>query len=327
MQWAQPLWLLALVPFLLLAAWHLWRRRRREPVLLFSRAPEWARLQHRAHALKVWVVPSLNSVAVVLAVLALARPQSATDEKETQRDTVDMVLCMDISGSMQARDLKPDRLEAAKEVAREFVTKRGQDRLGLVVFSGEAITQCPLTLDHSVLDGLLGELKVGMLEDGTAIGQAIATGLNRLKDSEAKSRVLILLTDGENNRGMDPLTARDLAQSLGVKIHTIGVGTDGMAPFPVPSPFGGIMLREVEVTIDEELLTEIAGSTGGRYFRARNKQQLEGIYAEIDQLERTTITVNEYRILDERYRLFLVPAFCLFLLAALVSVLVRRVPA
>jgi len=327
MSFADPLWSLALVPFVLLLAWHLWRRRRREPVFVYSRATRWAQLQGRRRGLRIWVDPVLRATAVILVVLALMRPQGATDERETERETVDMVLCMDISGSMQARDLKPDRLEASKEVAREFVARREEDRLGLVVFSGEAITQCPLTLDHAVLDGLISSLEIGMVEDGTAIGLAIATGLNRLKDSEAKSRVLILLTDGENNRGIDPLTARDLAVSLGVKIHTIGVGTDGMAPFPVQSPFGGIMLRDVEVNIDEELLAEIASSTGGKYFRARNKQQLSGIYEEIDKLERTTITVSEYRVLDEKFRQWLLPGLALFLLATLVSLWIRRVPA
>ncbi|MCA9783108.1 MAG: VWA domain-containing protein [Candidatus Cloacimonetes bacterium] len=327
MSFASPLWLLAFLPFGLLALWHLLRRRRREPVLSYSRAADWARLQGRGNWLKVWAEPTLRALAITLAILALARPQSATDTRETERDTVDMLLCLDISGSMQARDLKPDRLGAAIEVAREFVARREEDRLGLVVFGGEAITQCPLTLDHPVLDGLLEGLHVGMVEDGTAIGLAIATGLNRLKDSQAHSRVMILLTDGENNRGLDPLTARDLAQSLGVKIYTIGVGTEGMAPFPVQSPFGGIMLREIEVNIDEDLLREIATSTGGRYFRAHDKEQLVQIYEEIDRLERTTISVTEYRVLDEKYRLFLLPALGLFVLALGLSVVFRRVPA
>jgi Ca-activated chloride channel family protein len=210
-------------------------------------------------------------------------------------------MVMDISGSMLAEDLKPNRIDAAKEVARTFVEGRPSDRIGLVIFAGESFTQCPMTLDHGVLTNLLRQVKSGMVEDGTAIGLAIAQGVNRLKEGEAESRVMILLTDGVNNRGeIDPITAAQIAQTFGIRIYTIGVGTVGEAPYPVQTPFG-IRYQNVPVDVDEPTLRKVASMTGGRFFRATDNRSLKEIYGEIDQLEKTRIEVRSYRSYTELY--------------------------
>jgi Ca-activated chloride channel family protein len=223
-------------------------------------------------------------------------------------------------------DFRPNRFEAARKVAQDFIKGRPEDRIGLVVFAGEAFTQCPLTLDHAMLATLMGDLELGTLEDGTAVGLALATAAGRLKDSKAKSRVVILLTDGVNNRGLDPRTALDMAVTLGLKVYTIGVGQDGMAPIPVQTPFG-TMTQQMEVEIDEELLQDMARQTGGRYFRAKGLGQLQRIYEEIDRLETTEIKVKEYRLVEERWFPWLMAALGLLLLERLVRWWARRLAA
>jgi Ca-activated chloride channel family protein len=248
-------------------------------------------------------------------VIALARPQSSLSWQDVTTEGIDIVMTMDISGSMLAEDLKPNRLEASKEVAMEFISGRPNDRIGLVTFSGESFTQAPLTTDHAVLKNLFKDVKNGMVEDGTAIGMGLATAVNRLRESDAKSRVVILLTDGFNTKGsIPPLTAAEIAREFGVRVYTIGLGTNGLAPYPFKTAFGTISYQKVEVKIDEESLKQIASMTGGRYYRATNNRSLEAIYEEIDQLEKSKIEVTEYRKKREEFLPFALVAAALFLM-------------
>lgn len=258
----------------------------------------------------------LRSLALVLIVAGLARPQTGQSEYTTHTEGVDIMLVLDTSGSMQAQDFKPkNRLHVAKEVVKEFVSRRENDRIGLVVFAAQAITQCPLTLDYPVLTALIDDVDMGMLEDGTAIGVALATACNRLKNSEAKSRVVVLLTDGQNNSGtIDPTTAAKVAASLGIKVYTIGVGTKGRAPMPVDDPIFGKRMVAVEVNLDEETLTKIAELTDGKYFRATDREELVGIYERIDELEKTKIESETYTNYTDRFSWFVLPALGVFLL-------------
>ncbi len=246
----------------------------------------------------------LRFFSVAFFLFALARPQSFTTGENISTEGIDIVMLLDISGSMLAEDFKPNRLEAAKNVIDKFISGRKSDRIGLVIFARESFTQCPLTIDYSVLRDLLKEVKSGMLEDGTAIGNAIANGVNRLKDSDAKSKVIILLTDGVNNSGeIDPITAAQIAKKFGIRIYTIGLGTHGTAPYPVQTPFG-IQYQNVPVEIDEATLKEIASITGGKYFRATGNRKLEEIYREIDKLEKSKIEVTSYRHAHEKFYSF-----------------------
>ena len=248
-----------------------------------------------------------------LLIIAMARPQSTDQWQDMSTEGIDIMLAMDISGSMLARDFKPDRLEAAKNVATEFITGRPTDRIGLVIFSGESFTQCPLTTDHAVLINLLREMESGMIEDGTAIGLGLANAVNRIKDSDAKSKVIILLTDGVNNRGsIAPLTAAEIAKTMELRVYTIGVGTQGMAPYPVQTATG-TRYQNMPVEIDEDVLREIAAMTGGNYFRATDNESLLAIYKEIDQLEKSKIDIQEYSIKNEKYHLFALLAVSLLL--------------
>ncbi|MGE5420475.1 MAG: vWA domain-containing protein [Chloroflexota bacterium] len=255
------------------------------------------------------VLFAFRAIAVALLIIVLARPQATDRFQNTTTEGIDIVLALDISGSMLARDFKPDRLEASKNVATEFISGRPFDRIGLVVFSGESFTQCPLTTDHAVLVNLLREIQSGMIEDGTAIGMGLATAVNRIKDSEAKSKVIILLTDGVNNRGeIAPATAADIAKTYGIRVYTIGVGTQGMAPYPVQTPFG-MQYRDMPVEIDEDILKNIASLTGGKYFRATDNDKLVQVYAEIDKLEKSIIDVRQFSRKEEK---FMIPALVAF---------------
>ncbi|NTW23893.1 MAG: VWA domain-containing protein [Lentimicrobium sp.] len=266
----------------------------------------------------------LKVLAFALLIVALARPQSTLSRQSVSVEGIDIVLAMDISGSMLAEDFKPNRLEAAKEVAQDFIKGRPGDRIGLVVFSGESFTQCPLTTDHPVLLNLFDELKSGMIEDGTAIGDGLATAVNRLKESQAISKVIILLTDGENNRGfIDPQSAAEIAKVFGLRVYTIGVGTIGTAPYPVPTPFG-IQYQQMEVRIDEPLMKQIAEMTNGKYFRATNKQKLKEIYSEIDKLEKSKVDVTEFRRKKEEYKPYALAALILLMLDFVLGITVFR---
>jgi Ca-activated chloride channel homolog len=257
------------------------------------------------------VLFGLRTAAAALLIIVLARPQAIDNFQDVSTEGIDIMLTLDISGSMLARDFKPDRLEASKNVATEFISGRPYDRMGLVVFSGESFTQCPLTSDHAVLVNLLREMKSGMIEDGTAIGMGLATAVNRIKDSESKSKVIILLTDGVNNRGMvAPMTAAEIAKTYGIRVYTIGVGTQGVAPYPVQTPFG-IQYQDMPVEIDEAILKDISNMTDGKYFRATDNEKLKQVYAEIDKLEKSRIDVKQFKLREEKFGLPALIAFCL----------------
>lgn len=279
---------------------------------------------------KIWlrhVLFALKVLSIVFLIVALARPQSENKWQTYTSEGIDIMLAIDISGSMLAQDFEPNRLEAAKEVATKFILERPQDKIGLVVFSGESFTQCPLTTDQAVLVNLMRELKSGMIEDGTAIGLGLANAVNRLKDSPSKSKVVILLTDGVNNRGaIAPSTAAELAKTFGIRVYTIGVGTYGEAPYPFQTPFG-IEMRNVEVEIDEEVLQGIADVTGGAYFRATDNDKLLQIYQEIDKMEKSKIEVKHFSKKDEQYFLFaLIGMFLLIAESLLKYTLFRKIP-
>jgi len=273
-------------------------------------------LRHAAFVLQLGVLS--------LIIVCLARPQSSNSWQNQTVEGIDIMIALDMSSSMLARDFQPDRLGAAKSVAIEFVSGRMFDRIGLVVFSAESFTQCPLTTDRAVLINLFNNLESGLLEDGTAIGLGLANAVSRLKDSEAKSKVVILLTDGENNRGeIAPITAAEIAKTYGIRVYTIGVGTIGTAPYPIQTPFG-IQIRDVEVKIDERTMTEIADITGGKYFRATDNKTLIAIYKEIDRLERTKIENKEFSKKNEEYRKYAIGALVLALLAMILQFVVFR---
>ena len=261
------------------------------------------------------VLFALEMCALALLIVALARPQSSSKNQKINVEGIDIVLTMDISSSMLAQDLKPDRLEAAKNVAADFVKGRPGDRMGLVVFASETFTQVPLTTDHSMLLNMLKDMKCGMLEDGTAIGDGLASSVSRLKDSEAISKVVILLTDGDNNAGsVDPATAAEMAKIFGIRVYTIGAGTRGTAPYPVQTPFGGIQYQQIPVNINEPLLQQIADETGGKYYRATSNEKLQQIYDEIDQLERSKIEINEFTRVHEEFLPLVIWSLALLLL-------------
>lgn len=269
----------------------------------------------------------LRNLVIICIIIVLARPQSTNRWENIDTEGIDIVLALDISGSMLAEDFRPNRLEASKDVAIQFISGRPEDKLGLVVFSGESFTQCPLTTDHAVLINLFKDIKSGMIEDGTAIGLGLANGVSRLKDSKAKSKVIILLTDGVNNQGeIAPLTAAELAQTFGIRVYTIGVGSLGTAPYPFQTSFG-VQYQTRKVEIDEDVLKEIANITGGRYFRATNNQKLTEIYREIDQLEKTKIEVKQFSRKKEEYLIIaLIGLTLLFFEVLLRYTVLRSIP-
>ena len=320
-EFANPklLWLLLMVPVLIV--WYILRHKKQEASLSFSDLKGFAKLPKTWKAYLRHILFALKMAALALLIVAIARPQSSSTNSTSTVEGIDIVMAMDVSGSMLARDLKPDRLTAAKRVASDFVKERPGDRMGLVIFSGETFTQVPLTTDHAVMLNMLAEMKNGLIDDGTAIGDGLATAISRLKDSEAISKVVILLTDGMNNAGsVDPYTAAEIAKIYGIRVYTIGVGTYGTAPYPVQTPFGGTVMQQMKVEIDEKLLTTIANSTGGKYYRANNNQKLDEIYQEIDKLERSKIEVTEFRRLHEEF--YLLAAWALALL--LIEFLLRK---
>ena len=266
-------------------------------------------------------------VAVALLIVILARPQSTNSWSNSSTEGIDIMLAMDISGSMLAQDLKPNRLEAAKDVAASFINGRPNDNIGLVVFSAESFTQCPLTTDHTVLLNLFKDIQSGMIQDGTAIGLGLANAVSRIKDGHAKSKVIILLTDGSNNAGeIAPVTAAEIAKTFGVRVYTIGVGTKGMAPYPFQTAFG-VQYQNIPVEIDEATLKQIASTTGGQYFRATDNASLKEIYSEIDQMEKTKISVQEYSKKQEEYKNWALLVFALLLVEILLrNTLLRNIP-
>ena len=313
-EFANPklLWLLLLVPALIV--WYILRHKKQEASLSFSDLKGFVKLPKTWKAYLRHLLFALKMAALALLIVALARPQSSSTNSTSNIEGIDIVMAMDVSGSMLARDLKPDRLTAAKNVASDFVKGRPGDRMGLVIFSGETFTQVPLTTDHGVMLNMLAEMKNGLIDDGTAIGDGLATAISRLKDSEAISKVVILLTDGMNNAGsVDPYTAAEIAKLYGIRVYTIGVGSYGTAPYPVQTPFG-TQIQQMKVEIDEKLLASVAGMTGGKYFRATSNQKLDEIYEEIDKLERSKIEVTEFRRLHEEFYPLVAWALALLLL-------------
>ncbi len=323
-EFANPklLWLLLLVPLAIL--WYVLRHKKQEASVRFSDMKGFTQLPKTWKAYLRHLLFVLKIAAMALLIVALARPQSSSTNSTSNIEGIDIVMAMDVSGSMLARDLKPDRLTAAKNVASDFVQGRPGDRMGLVIFSGETFTQVPLTTDHGVMLNMLAEMKNGLIDDGTTIGDGLATAVSRLKDSEAISKVVILLTDGMNNAGsVDPYTAAEIAKLYGVRVYTIGVGTYGTAPYPVQTPFG-TQIQQVKVEIDEKLLTQIANMTGGKYFRANNNKKLDEIYQEIDKLERSKIEVTEFRRLHEEFYPLVAWALALLLLEFLLRKTIFR---
>lgn len=266
----------------------------------------------------------IKSLAYTLVVIAIARPQSTESWENTTTEGIDIVMALDISSSMLAQDFQPNRITAAKEMGIQFISGRPNDRIGLVVFSGESFTQCPLTTDHASLINLLKEVHCGLIDDGTAIGNGIGTAISRLKESKAKSRVVILLTDGENNMGeIAPLSAAEIARTYGIRVYTIGVGSMGMAPYPVPTPFG-IQMQNVEVKIDEPMLKEISKMTDGRYFRATSNNKLEEVYAAIDRLEKSKVDIKTLSKKEEKFIPFALIALLLIALDYIIKVTILR---
>lgn len=269
----------------------------------------------------------LRLLALSALIIAMARPQTKNDEQQAEGEGVDIVLCLDVSGSMTAQDFTPNRMEAAKKVAADFIDRRLTDRIAVVIFSGESFTQCPLTTDRAVLKSAVESIRNGLLEDGTAIGDGLSTSVDRLRSSKTKSKVIILLTDGENNGGLiGPDNAKEIAKAFGIKVYTIGVGTEGFAPFPMKTPMGVIMQQQ-KVTIDEKLLTAIASETGGKYFRAKDNAGLEGIYAEINELEKSKVEISTLTRYTEKFFPFVMAALALLLLEVILRfTLLRKFP-
>ena len=320
MQFANPTYLYLLLLLIPITAWYVIRLSKAQASFKLASGSSFTN-KNRGLKVRLRHLPFLlRMITLSLLIIVLARPQAVDSWEKSETQGIDIVLALDISGSMLAQDLQPNRMEAVKKVAAEFITERHNDNIGLVIFAGESFTQCPMTTDHKVLLNLLHEVDFGMIEDGTAIGLGLATSVNRLKDSDSKSKVVILLTDGSNNRGsIAPLTAADLAQSYGIRVYTIGAGTKGTAPTPVQTPFG-VRLQNVPVDIDEDVLTDIANITGGQYYRAVDNESLREIYSEIDKLEKYLISVENVTRKEELYLPFALWALGL----ALVELILRR---
>lgn len=300
-KFANPLflWLLLIIP--VIAAYYFFYLQKKTARLKFSGLQNFKGIKPSLRQRFAWLPLALRLLAITVAVIAMARPQSTSGGQNVTTEGIDIMMALDISSSMLAEDLKPNRIEAAKKVAIDFIDSRPNDRVGLVVFGGESFTQCPLTTDHAVLKNLFTGIESGMLADGTAIGEGLATAVNRIRKSSAKSKVIILLTDGVNNIGaIAPETAGEIAKTFGIRVYTIGVGTRGMAPYPFKTPFG-IQYQNMEVQIDEAVLQKIAAETDGKYFRATNTSKLKEVYDSIDKLEKTKIDVTEFRNHTEEF--------------------------
>lgn len=326
---ANPGWILLLLLIPIIALWKWWRRKKDKEVTYTLPSLTAIEDVRSIRSMLVPFMPLLRALSFAAFVLALARPQLTLKEEIVNADGIDIMMIMDLSSSMLAKDFKPDRLSVSKQVAKEFVDKREYDRVGLVVFAGESFTQCPLTTDHRVVKDFLDNLECGLLDDGTAIGMGLASAVNRLKESAAKSKVIILLTDGVNNAGyIKPMTAAEIAKEFDVKVYTIGVGSMGQASSPIQRRSDGrYIFGMARVEIDEELLTEIADLTGGRYYRATTAESLEAIYAQIDMLEKTEIEVNTFKRYSEEFRRFLIWGFGFLLLEIILRLtLLRTLP-
>ena len=317
--------LLLMIPYLI---WYLMYRKKSEPTMRMSdtRAYRYAPRSWRVTLMPIQLL--LRLAVFVLLVLVLARPQTQNSWKNETMEGIDIMLAMDVSTSMLAEDLKPNRIEAAKQVAADFIIGRPNDNIGLTIFAGEAFTQCPMTTDHASLLNLLHNVRTDiaqrLIEDGTAIGMGLANAVSRLKDSKAKSKVVILLTDGSNNRGdLSPMTAAEIAKSFGIRVYTIGVGTNKVAPYPMPVA-GGVQYVNIPVEIDTTMLSDIAAATDGDFYRATNNKELQQIYKEIDKLEKSKLNVKKYSKRYEAYQPYAIAAIILLLLEILLRITVFR---
>ncbi len=316
-------WFLLVIPLLLL--WRYFRRKRMTSEIKVSESAKFLAASKTWKVRLMWVPSFLRILTIILLITILAEPRSSSVKKDVVTEGIDIVLSLDVSGSMLAEDFKPNRIEAAKETAINFISERPNDRMGVVVFAGESFTQCPLTIDHDVLKNIISKLETGKLKNGTAIGMGLATAVSRLKDSKAKSKVAILLTDGVNNSGIvTPETAAEIAEKFKIRCYTIGVGTNGKAPVPVQHPLYGKTYQQVDVKIDEELLSNIAERTGGRYFRATDNKSLASIYKEIDKLEKTKIDETSYEQFAEEYMPFAIAAGILLVFEFLLNFMIFR---
>ena len=325
-EYPELLWLLV-VPALLVLHYLWLELALRHPHLRVSTATPWM-LRGTSFMAVLRHIPFLcRTFALTMIVIAIARPRSSEQMERIDTEGIDIILAMDVSTSMLARDLTPDRLNASKDIAIEFISQRPSDRMGIVVFAGESFTQCPLTTDRATLINLMKEVQTDLIEDGTAIGNGLATAVARMKDSDAKSRVIILLTDGVNNRGeISPQMAAEIAKTYGVRVYTIGVGKEGMAPYPVMTPWG-VEIQQVKVEIDEKLLSEIAESTGGRYFRATDNTKLAEIYSEINKMEKARTTIDSFPIYKELFGNFALLALLALMLELMLNwFVIRRLP-
>lgn len=324
-EYPRLLWLLAL-PLLLVLHYLYLELQQRNPRMRVSSAAPWLSGGRSPLAVLVHLPFVLRTLALCLIIIAIARPRSSSEVEKIDTEGIDIVLAMDVSTSMLARDFKPDRISAAKDIAIEFISQRPSDRMGIVVFAGESYTQCPLTTDRATLINLMKEVQTDLIEDGTAIGNGLSTAVARMMDSDAKSRVVILLTDGVNNRGeISPETAAEVAATYGVRVYTIGVGANGTAPYPVQTPWG-VELQDMKVEIDEALLRNIADATGGRYFRATDNTKLSEIYTEINKMEKARTTVDSFPVYKELFGKYVLAALLCLLLEVLLRFLLRRLP-
>jgi len=319
------LWLLAIPALLVLR--YLWIEiKGRRPHMRVSRLDAWQAGGRSIFEFIRHIPFVLRIAALCLIIVAIARPRSATQVEKVDTEGIDIIFAMDVSTSMLARDFSPDRLNAAKDIAIEFISQRPSDRMGIVVFAGESYTQCPLTTDRATLINLMKDVQTDLIDDGTAIGNGLATAVARMKDSDAKSRVVILLTDGVNNMGeIDPSMAAEIAKTYGIRVYTIGVGANGSAPYPIQTPWG-IELRNIPVEIDEDLLKGIADGTGGRYFRATDNTKLSEIYAEIGRMEKTRTSVDSFPVYKDLFEGYAIAALVCLILELLISAILRRLP-
>lgn len=325
-EYPELLWLMV-VPAIMVLHYIYLEIKERHPHLRVSTSVPWTSGGRSVMAYLRHVPFVLRVFALAMIVVAIARPRSSENMEKIDTEGIDIMLAMDVSTSMLARDLTPDRINASKDIAIEFISQRPSDRMGIVVFAGESFTQCPLTTDRATLINLMKEVQTDIIEDGTAIGNGLATAVARMKDSDAKSRVVILLTDGVNNKGeISPQMAAEIANTYGVRVYTIGVGKEGMAPYPVMTPWG-VEVQNVKVEIDEKLLSEMAESTGGRYFRATDNTKLAEIYSEINKMEKARTTVDSFPIYKELFGKYALWALIAILLELLFNwFVIRRLP-
>ena len=332
MTFANNAYLLLLLLIIPAVVWYVMRGRKRKATLMIPSTGMFSGIGRSWKSYLIHLPFILELLAFAMLAIILARPQTTDRWQDTEIEGIDIMMCMDVSTSMLAEDLKPNRIEAAKSVAADFINGRPNDNIGLSIFAGEAFTQCPMTVDHAVLLNLFNSVNSdiaanGIIEDGTAIGMGLANAISRLKDSQAKSKVIILLTDGSNNRGeISPLTAAEMARSFGIRVYTIGIGTNGTAPYPVRSSFG-VQYVNVPVESDEDVLRQIASTANGQYYRATSNSKLKDVYEEIDKLERTKLQVKEFSKNQEVYQPFaMVLLLSLLLILLLKQTILKTIP-